>query len=393
MLDWLLKVKSFFATYVNENDLSNSVEKPNKKLELKFNLTNTDFFLVENPQISLSQAVILRITAFLEYNQKKLFKPLQACIQSIQVFSCQTNSVEDTALSILDPAMLTINLLSKTNFANNEENDTVLPVCISREVQGSFEFFFDVSSDTLQLKISYLDLKLLMKIVENLKIQLNKNEDYSWNTTENDNKINVNTNKAEEKWTIRDINLVINNFLILIIDDCMDIDIPLLEIQFNRLRVIQSSEGNAGIFSIGHGSSEFALNISYYNRLLSGWEPLLEPWLSRFDWKLKETKRSFTLTSMDVLNINVANPLIDLMLNVFNNWKKDYLENRHPKNQKVFQPYKLINSSGQSIKFRFFKSDAASSGSIFSICHQMILFPAFNSVVRLLVASRYLVYY
>ena len=41
---------------------------------------------------------------------------------------------------------------------------------------------------------------------------------------------------SEEKWTISDINLVINNFSILIIDDCKNIDVPLLEIQFNRLR-------------------------------------------------------------------------------------------------------------------------------------------------------------
>jgi vacuolar protein sorting-associated protein 13D len=366
-LDWLIGVKSFFATYVNENDLTN-LEKVNKKLELKFNLTNTDFFLVEeNPEISgLSQAVILRITAFLEYNQKKNFKPLQSCIQSIQVFSCQTNSIEETALSILDPAVLTINLLSKTSYNINEETENNLQTSTlisNKNTANGVEFLFDISTDTLQMKISYLDIRLFLRIVESFKAQLVRKDSYSWNNFPNKSVVKV--EKNEEKWIISDINLVINNFSILIIDDCKDIDIPLFEIIFNRLRIIQSSDRTVGILSVGKGSSEFALNISYYNRLLSGWEPLLEPWLSRFDWKLKETKKSFTLTSMDVLNMNISNPFIDLMLSVFSNWKEDYFKNRHSKHQKVFQPYKLINLSGQTIKFRFFKSDTLAIQGLF----------------------------
>ena len=364
MLDWLIRLKSFFVTYVNENDLKNP-DRVIKKLELKFNLTNTDFFLVEtteNPMASMSQAVILRVTAFLEYNQKKMFKPLQSCVQSIQIFSCQTNSIEETALSILDPAMLTINLLSKNSFfSSNNPEDNETPVAVSNG--ETFKFLFDVSTDALQLKFSYLDIKLFMKIVENLKAQLDRQDKMSWHDQVALDLVNsANDKKQDTNWIISDINLTMNNFLILVIDDCMDIDIPLLELQFYRLRIIQSTDKSLDIFSVGHGSSEFALNISYYNRLLSGWEPLLEPWLSRFDWKLKAAKKCFTLTSMDVLNMNISNPLIDLMLSVFANWKEDYFKNRQSKYQKVFQPYKLINSSGQTIKFRFFKSDSTTTG-------------------------------
>jgi hypothetical protein len=114
----------------------------------------------------------------------------------------------------------------------------------------------------------------------------------------------------------------------------MDIDVPLVDIQFNRFSFLNSckqplqqqlsntnNNNNSGgvvvangLFGTGaQGSAEFALNIDYYNRLLSGWEPLVEPWLARLNWKLKSTTNVFTITSMDVLNVNVTNPFIELI--------------------------------------------------------------------------------
>lgn len=105
------------------------------------------------------------------------------------------------------------------------------------------------------------------------------------------------------------------------------------------------------------GYAEFALNLNYFNRFLSGWEPLIEPWLARVNWKLKPTKNVLTITSMDVLNINVTNTFVQLISDVMNKWKADNLlrAREHamekPKHQKVFQPYKVINLTGQQLKF------------------------------------------
>ena len=74
------------------------------------------------------------------------------------------------------------------------------------------------------------------------------------------------------------------------------------------------------------GSAEFGLNIDYYNRLLSGWEPLVEPWLARLNWKIRNNKNCYTLTSMDILNLNITNPFIDLITSVLSNWKDEYNE-------------------------------------------------------------------
>lgn len=44
------------------------------KFEVKLNLTNTDFVLIENLIDLCSQAIILRLTAYCEYTQRLLGK-------------------------------------------------------------------------------------------------------------------------------------------------------------------------------------------------------------------------------------------------------------------------------------------------------------------------------
>jgi vacuolar protein sorting-associated protein 13D len=119
------------------------------------------------------------------------------------------------------------------------------------------------------------------------------------------------------------------NFCICIIDDCKDVDIPLTDIQFNRIKLVHNFPIEIGKKRViantaEHGSAEFGLNVDYYNRLLSGWEPLVEPWLARLNWNFKPHTNSFTLTSMDVLNMNITNPFIDLITGVLANWKDEY---------------------------------------------------------------------
>ena len=189
---------------------------------------------------------------------------------------------------------------------------------------------------------------------------------------------------------ISDLNVWMSNFCICIIDDCMGIDIPLIDIQFSRFSLLNSSrsinsdksssstinKSNSGLFGVGsQGSAEFALNIDYYNRLLSGWEPLVEPWLARLNWKLKTDKNICTVTSMDVLNVNLTNPFLELITGVLSNWKKDFTAEEASSSKKrhnSFQPYKLVNLTGQSVKFSILQNTnptaTASATSLGSSC-------------------------
>lgn len=57
---------------------------------------------------------------------------------------------------------------------------------------------------------------------------------------------------------------------ICVIDDCRDADVPLLELSMSQLSLKQEIEGA--------GSAKFLFTSDYYNRVLSGWEPFIEPW-------------------------------------------------------------------------------------------------------------------
>ena len=76
-----------------------------------------------------------------------------------------------------------------------------------------------------------------------------------------------------------------------VIDDCKNIDIPLLDLQLAKLRLSHSfSNSQTTAFGGSHisqpqetsenGSLEFGLKVDYFNRFLSGFEPLLEHWVS-----------------------------------------------------------------------------------------------------------------
>jgi len=61
-----------------------------------------------------------------------------------------------------------------------------------------------------------------------------------------------------------------SHICVCVIDDCRDSDVPLLELSVSQLALEQEVDGG--------GTAKCILSSDYYNRLLSGWEPFIEPW-------------------------------------------------------------------------------------------------------------------
>ena len=139
-------------------------------IEIKVNLTNTDLVMVEKTSDFNSQAVILRITAFIEYNQRKYNRPFESCLQSIELFSCQMNAIEETALSIIDPVTFNIYLTAKNNPNNLDENE-MNSSAAGYTAKISSDFILDISTEILKLRFSYLDFKLFLRLLESIKSQ------------------------------------------------------------------------------------------------------------------------------------------------------------------------------------------------------------------------------
>ena len=112
----------------------------------------------------------------------------------------------------------------------------------------------------------------------------------------------------------------ISQINICIIDDCRDADVPLVDFSLQRIHFRHDFE------QIGQASS--VLSSSYYNRALSAWEPLMEPWKCSVGWKLipigqadaKGQKLVCTFEAEDPVHFNVTSTLLDL----YHQTKKDW---------------------------------------------------------------------
>ena len=62
-----------------------------------------------------------------------------------------------------------------------------------------------------------------------------------------------------------------------VIDDCRDADVPLLEVTAGQLLLRHSTASGRG-----HVTCQFS--VEYYNRVLSGWEPFVEPFKCLAKW-------------------------------------------------------------------------------------------------------------
>ena len=179
VLDWLIKVKDFLsANYEPEKNLMKQDENttikdnseivnkpPQQPIEIKLNLTNTDLVLVEKNNDLNSQAIILRLTAFIEFNERNSNRPFESCLQSVELFSCQMNSIEESALSIIDPVTFNIYLIAKNSLNPDESESENI-----HKTQPT-DFMLDISTETLKLRFSYLDFKLFLRLIESIKKQ------------------------------------------------------------------------------------------------------------------------------------------------------------------------------------------------------------------------------
>lgn len=254
-------------------------------IEVKLNLKSIDLVFHDN-----TYEAVVRTTGFFEYNENQS-QTIESSLHSIELFTCIINEFENTSIPIIEPTMV--------NFCWRKNQ-------------------IDVLSDIIRLRLSYLDFKFFSILLDSVKSKFPKQ------------------NKENENRFIA-LNVKIRNFNFYINDDFY---IPLMDIQLSKFNLYNKFK------SQHEGSAEFSLKVNYFNRLLSGWEPLLESWLSCFNWKLKADKNVLTLTSPNILNVNLTNTFIMLINDVLSKWGS-----QNTKQHNAFKPYKIVNIIGKELLF------------------------------------------
>lgn len=135
--------------------------------ELKLNITDSEVVVVADTGQWESSAVILRSTTVLAFRPACKEKPLSCNLNNAEVFSCVLGKEADTALSIIDP--VTINL---EVWGRGEVAPSVRGLLDLEEDWREVERVADIQLQQLSVRLSYHDALMFRHILHSLPNQM-----------------------------------------------------------------------------------------------------------------------------------------------------------------------------------------------------------------------------
>ncbi|XP_034732761.1 vacuolar protein sorting-associated protein 13D isoform X3 [Etheostoma cragini] len=346
-------------------------------LELKINVTGTEFVVVEDSSCLDTNAIILKGTTVLTYKPRLLDRPFSGSLAGIEVFSCRLGSELETALSIIDPVNIQVELCGSPTY---QSSSGLLDAFNVEDIPPLLEIQFP----TLDIRLSYNDIQLFLAIAKSLptassatpsdsdassepvvepkdsfrqktealiegqlthlqdlgfrkedckrallhcKGQLDQAATWLLENAENmmgHARARADSGSSSHSAPLSGVELKAEGVCICFIDDCLDCDIPLAELTFSRLYVLQR------IGSTQEGNASFTLSGDYYNRELSGWEPFIEPWPCFLSWQQQAAGRlhpprfKMGIRAKQRLDVNITSVLLEQYSTTKSSWIADY---------------------------------------------------------------------
>ncbi|XP_016135660.1 vacuolar protein sorting-associated protein 13D-like [Sinocyclocheilus grahami] len=356
-----------------------------KYLEVKINVTGTEFVVVEDSSCLDTNAIILKGTTVLTYKPRLLDRPFSGSLAGIEVFSCRLGSEQETALSIIDPVNIQMELCGSPTY----QSSSGLLDAFNIE---DFPPLLEIQFPALDIRLSYNDVLLFLAIAKSipttgstgpsdtateaeisastastdtpskskdsfkqktealLEGQLKRLQDLGFKREdcrralihckgqldqaatwllENAESMSGRSRTDSDSSShsappLSGVEVKAESVCICFIDDCLDCDVPLAELTFSRLYVLQR------IGSIKEGKASFTLSGDYYNRELSGWEPFIEPWPCFLDWqrqaagRLHPPRLKIGVRAKQRLDVNITSVLLEQYSTTKTSWLADY---------------------------------------------------------------------
>lgn len=374
------------------------VETQRLPVEFKINISDSEVVIIEDTSAKDSSAVILKGTALLTYRPQIHSKPFSCQLNRVEIFSSQLSLEEETALSIVDPATISIEIVGKSSVTDVKG--------LADATSSELHQILEIQAQQLILRLSYNDMKLFLRILDSVPRQARSTsserasvaeieklkalgfssddcrtalqscndsleEAALWLTQNASTTTTVGQKQSEmNEIKVRGIEIRTGCISLCVIDDCRDADLPLVEVTTSQLLLRQSIEA---IHMNGEGNISCQFAIDYYNRVLSGWEPFVEPFKCHVRWNflpfywpvVSQQRPSIFFDTEDVVNVTFTRALLELVGTVKMNWMEDYygqnvkdglssqldggnvIRQRSP-----FVPFALHNATGSKLKFR-----------------------------------------
>ncbi|XP_067166990.1 intermembrane lipid transfer protein VPS13D isoform X1 [Apteryx mantelli] len=135
-----------------------------KQLEVKVNVTGTEFVVVEDMSCFDTSAIILKGTTVLTYKPKLLDRPFSGSLFGIEVFSCRLGNEQETALSIIDPVQIQMELVGNASYPSGSG---LLDAFNSED----FPPILEIQLQALDIRLSYNDVQLFLAIAKSIPQQ------------------------------------------------------------------------------------------------------------------------------------------------------------------------------------------------------------------------------
>ncbi|KAG7472195.1 hypothetical protein MATL_G00106290 [Megalops atlanticus] len=361
-----------------------------RHLEVKINVTGTEFVVVEDSSSLDTNAIILKGTTVLTYKPRLLDRPFSGSLAGIEVFSCRLGSEQETALSIIDPVNVQVELCGSPTY----QSSSGLLDAFNME---DFPPLLEIQFPALDIRLSYNDVQLFLAIAKSiptsgslsqsdaaatetgtssassdpttsqkdlfrhktealLESQLSRLQDLGFRKEdckralvqckgqldqaatwllENAEAMTSHSGGGADSGSashssppLSGVEVKAESVCICFIDDCLDCDVPLAELTFSRLYVLQR------IGSTQEGNASFTLSGDYYNRELSGWEPFIEPWPCFLTWqqqaagRLHPPRLKMGVRAKQRLDINITSVLLEQYSTTKSSWLADYCKEK-----------------------------------------------------------------
>uniref|UniRef100_A0A8C9YSV9 Vacuolar protein sorting 13 homolog D n=1 Tax=Sander lucioperca TaxID=283035 RepID=A0A8C9YSV9_SANLU len=356
-------------------------------LELKINVTGTEFVVVEDSSCLDTNAIILKGTTVLTYKPRLLDRPFSGSLAGIEVFSCRLGSELETALSIIDPVNIQVELCGSPTY---QSSSGLLDAFNVEDIPPLLEIQFP----TLDIRLSYNDIQLFLAIAKSLptassaapsdsdassepvvapkdsfrqktealiegqlthlqdlgfrkedckralvhcKGQLDQAATWLLENAENivgHARARTDSGSSSHSAPLSGVELKAEGVCICFIDDCLDCDIPLAELTFSSKshlhKILHQTLRTLNPDHVPEGNASFTLSGDYYNRELSGWEPFIEPWPCFLSWQQQAAGRlhpprfKMGIRAKQRLDVNITSVLLEQYNTTKSSWIADY---------------------------------------------------------------------
>uniref|UniRef100_A0A452R6S3 UBA domain-containing protein n=1 Tax=Ursus americanus TaxID=9643 RepID=A0A452R6S3_URSAM len=336
-----------------------------RHLEVKVNVTGTEFVVVEDVSCFDTNAIILKGTTVLTYKPRFVDRPFSGSLFGIEVFSCRLGNEHDTALSIVDPVQIQVELVGNSSY----QNSSGLMDAFNSE---DFPPILEIQLQALDIRLSYNDVQLFLAIAKSIPEQANAAapDPGALETTSVSGYLPGASRPGEESREgtrhtldpVLELQLARLQELGFSMADCRKALLvcqgqlkkaaswlfknaePLKSLSLPErgresqgpvaARLISGVEVKAE--SVSNLPLEFKVEYKHYTssrsvpQRSSGWEPFIEPWPCSVSWQQQAASRlhpprlKLEAKAKPRLDINITSVLIDQYVSTKESWMADY---------------------------------------------------------------------